>query len=360
MDFIERLPSTLLSLLPSLIVLAITALLLWGARRLLRAHRSPTDTGLRIGQQLVMLTITVAGLVILLLVLPIEGSTRDELLRILGLLLTAVIAFSSTTFVANIMAGIMLRALKNFRPGDFISIGEHFGRVTERGLFHVEIQTEDSNLATLPNLHLATQPVTVVRSTGTIVSATVSLGYDVPRARIERALLRAAESANLAEPFLRVLELGDFSVSYRIGGLLTEVKQLVSVRSRLRIEMLDALHEARIEIVSPTFMNQRRIPDDRTFIPPQQGHASAAEPENEGPDEIIFDKADQAQSQDALQTEGKTLAAEIEALDDQRHHASEGERASIDDQIASKKARIEEVTALLEASAIAPDGGGQD
>jgi len=58
---------------------------------------------------------------------------------LLGNVLTGVIAFSSTTFVANMMAGLMLRSVKSFTPGDFIEAGDYFGKATERGLFHTEI-----------------------------------------------------------------------------------------------------------------------------------------------------------------------------------------------------------------------------
>ena len=46
-------------------------------------------------------------------------------------------------FIGNVMAGLMLRAVRNFRTGDFVRVEKHFGRVTERGLLHTEIQTED-------------------------------------------------------------------------------------------------------------------------------------------------------------------------------------------------------------------------
>ena len=52
----------------------------------------------------------------------------------------------------------MLRTVRNFRAGDFIRVNDQFGRVTDRGLFHVEIQTADSDLITLPNLYLAAEP----------------------------------------------------------------------------------------------------------------------------------------------------------------------------------------------------------
>ncbi len=70
------------------------------------------------------------------------------------------------------------------------------------GSSYSEDRSEDRDLTTLPNLYLVTTPVTVVRSSGTIVSATVSLGYDVPRSRIEALLKQAAERAELVEPFV--------------------------------------------------------------------------------------------------------------------------------------------------------------
>ena len=116
------------------------------------------------------------GCMIILLAVPIGDDTRTQLIGLLGLLLSVVIALASTTFVANAMAGFMLRAVRSFHTGDFIQVGEQFGRVTERGLFHIEIQTEDRDLTTLPNLYLVSNPVKVIRYSGTVVSATVSLG----------------------------------------------------------------------------------------------------------------------------------------------------------------------------------------
>jgi len=98
----------------------------------------------------------------------------QELLAVVGLLFSATMALSSTTFLGNAMAGVMIRAVRNFRIGDFIRCDQHFGRVTERGLFHTEIQTEDRELTTLPNLYLVTHPVTTVRASGTVISATVA------------------------------------------------------------------------------------------------------------------------------------------------------------------------------------------
>ena len=68
------------------------------------------------------------GLIVALLLVPIGDDPRTQLIGLLGLLLSLVITLASTTFVANAMAGFMLRAVRSFRTGDFIQVGEQFGR----------------------------------------------------------------------------------------------------------------------------------------------------------------------------------------------------------------------------------------
>lgn len=272
-------------------------------------------------RELVMLLLTGAGLALLVLTLPIGDSARGQILALIGLLLTAAITLSSTTFIGNAMAGLMLRAVHNFRAGDFLKVGEHFGRVSEQGFLHTEIQTEDRDLTTLPNLYLVTTPVTVIRSSGTIISATVSLGYDVARHRVETQLKVAAERAELSDPFVQILDLGDFSVTYRLGGFLEDVKQLISARSRLRAMMLDALHEDRIEIVSPTFMNQRQLAAERHFIPPATPAPEATDALLAIPESLMFDKAEQAESIVQARTQLTQVADEIAATRKERDGA---------------------------------------
>ena len=286
------------NMLPVLITLSVVALLLGGLHMWLRRHK-PADPDTQLPRQLMVLGAWALALLLITLALPLSDATRGQVLSLIGVVITALIALSSTTLVANMMAGVLLRIVNSLRPGDFIRVGEHFGRVSERGLFHVEMQTEDRDLMTLPNMLLITNPVTVVHDTGTIISATVSLGYDVHRKHIEKLLKQAAEEAELSDPFVQILELGDFSVLYRIAGRLDDVSSLITARSRLRACMLDTLHEAEVEIVSPTFMNQRPQKDGQKAIPrPQRKTLLVAEDEPQTKvEDMVFDKAEQA-SQD--------------------------------------------------------------
>ncbi|MDD3148658.1 MAG: mechanosensitive ion channel [Candidatus Riflebacteria bacterium] len=278
----------------------------------------------RFPRQILLLGLTIAGLLTIVFALPISENSRNQLIGLIGLVISGIIALSSTSIVSNLMAGILLRITMPFRTGDFIKAADFFGRVSERGLFDTEIQTETRDLIALPNTFLITNPVTTIRSSGTIISATVSLGYDVHHSEIETALIRAAENSGLEEPFVHILELGNFSVNYRISGLLKEVKTLITAKSDLFQHVLDALHEQNIEIMSPGIMNQRRIPEDKKVIPARSINNKPETRTNA--ETIAFDKAEAAE---AVEKTRQNLLQDIERLEAEMSEAPEEAKQQI-------------------------------
>ena len=99
----------------------------------------------------VFLALTLGAVILLLSVSPLAESTRNQMLALIGVLLSGVIALSSAPFVTNFMAAVMLRVTQPFKVGDFIRVGDLFGKVSERGLFDTEIQSENRELIALPN-----------------------------------------------------------------------------------------------------------------------------------------------------------------------------------------------------------------
>lgn len=285
---------------------------LWALRAWMHKHKLKNQDA-HLFRQLVSLVAWILGLLVLLLSLPVSDTTRGQILSLIGVVTTALIALSSTTFVANTMAGLLLRIVGGFKPGDFIHVGDYFGRVTERGLFHTEIQTEDRDLMTLPNMHLVNNPVTVVFSSGTIVTANISLGYEIHHSRIEQCLIQAAEKAGLKDPFVQVRELGDFSVSYRVAGRLEDVASLLTARSELRKQMLDALHGADIEIVSPGFVYQRREDADKPKIAKPPARKSPRRQQRKA-EELVFDKAEEASKKEQKKEAYLALQKELAEL----------------------------------------------
>lgn len=284
--------------------------------------------------QFLMLSLSIVTIVIIIIVLPLSDALRGQLLSLFGILLSAAIAFASTTFIGNILAGVMLRVIKNIKLGDYITVDNITGRATEMNLLHVEVQTEQSDLVTIPNIHMVTFPVKVVRSSGTIVSIDLSLGYDVPRQQISKQLCLASEDAGLKEGFVQIRNLGDFSVTYRIAGHLQDTSNLLSVKANLYNAVLDRLHADNIEIVSPSFMNTRAI-KEQLIIP--KAHVMKEEIGDNKLEKLAFEKAEMASSITDIQTVIEQLSSELEhgktTLSPQDRQVIEEKLARLNDQL---------------------------
>ena len=348
-DWIDRIVPLLLAWVPAVVTIGLSVTLLTLFNGWFRSKNRIVGDARRVVQQLTMLALTAVAVVAVVMALPLESDQRGQLLSLLGLLLSAAIALASTTFLGNAIAGLMIRAVEDFAPGDFIQVGEFFGRVSERGLLHVEIQTEARDLVTIPNLHIVSNPVQVVHADGTVVSADVSLGYDLDRMRVEAALLQAAEAAGLRDPFVRVLALGDFSVSYRASGFLEDVKQILSARSRLHGAVLDALHGDGMEIVSPTFMNQRALDPATRILADPARRAPKLDNESEAAvEDLVFDKAESAALREQLRRQRERIVELQERLQEQlAAEANDEEKARLEGQIERVGRQIERLDLAL-------------
>ncbi|MHC4957011.1 MAG: mechanosensitive ion channel family protein [Planctomycetota bacterium] len=295
----------------------------------------------RFARTITLTAVWLIGLLAITLELPIEHELRGQLVSLVGVLLSASIALGATVLISHGLSGVALKVEKTFRSGDFIEIGGHTGRVTHRGVLYTEVQTETRDLLRLPNHYLITTPVRVVQKSGTIITASVGLGYDTPAPKIDALLVEAVEAAGLEDPFVLIDELGDYAVTVRCGGLLKDTKQIISARSNLRRNLLRSLHGAGIEIASPTLMNTRVFDTDYKFIwtPPRE---QAPTPEGT-PESIAFDKADRAESAERL---GDLIAqAEARLADLRKAHgdAADEEKEKLAARIAETEKRIEKL-----------------
>lgn len=306
---------------PVIVLLAMVLLLIlnkWAFQRI-----RTSATGANITRGAISFGIVLIGILVFILSLPIDRSTKGQILGFLGIIISAGIALSSTTILGNMIAGLMNNSMNRHRNGDLIKIGDFHGRVIRKSIFHTEIQLEDSNFITIPNLYMANNPVKLTRKSDTVISATVSLGYDVPRSKIEKALKEAAVSAGLTNPYVYITGLGDFSVGYKIHGFLEDSGKFFSTTSQLHAEVMDHLHREKIEIVSPSFMNQRRV-DDHVYIP-EQLTKEGDKTQERSPEELIFDEAIKSEKieikKDYLADIGKKLEQmkeELKSLKDEQ------------------------------------------
>lgn len=331
---------------PPVLTFIMFYLLYHGSRILLnRQTKGKIDKG--IIKSIILFSIVLIGLISFILSLPL-GDQKDDITSLIGIVLSAVLGLSATTFIGNALAGIALKLRASYRPGDFITVNDIFGRVTELGLFHTEIQTVDRDLTSLPNMTLASNALKVTRSSGTFISTECSLGYDVNRLKVEEALLEAAKKAELKEGFVHIISLGDFSIVYRIHGLLENVNSILSAKSRLTASVIDALHEADIEIVSPNFMNQRQV-GDTVFIADKYHTNKKEVLEENTPEALIFDKAQEAEGLEKKKERLEKLELKIEEDRQSLKQSSDTvEQSTIKEKIKRKEEIVKKMTDTID------------
>jgi len=347
MKIFENLSVTLIEFIPVLLVIVVITAIAHLVQWLIRYKQSKNHETDPFPRQFVTLVAVIFAVISVVLVMPVDITVRNHLFTLLGLVLTAIIAFSSTVFASNIIAGFTLRSTRRLRPGNFISHDGDLGRITEIGLIQTEIQTRHRNFTYLPNTTLLSDKVMVINPEATIVSAEVSLGYDAHHRVVEKHLLSAAEKCGLEDPYVRVRELGDYSIIYRISGLLKEVKLLITTGSDLRKAMLDQLHEAGIEIVSPSFMNQRPLSPEQLFIPQAPAGNETVVSTAEVPENVIFDKADEAERIENLKDHREQLMNRIKELEAGLGKLDDSRKVQAEQEIEASNVKIKGLDAIL-------------
>jgi len=328
---------------PSLVVVILIFLLFINSW-IFKKIKTTASAG-NIAKNSISMVLAIVGLLILILSLPIDHALKGQILGLFGIIISAGIALSSTTILGNLIAGFMNNSMNRFKNGDLIKIDDFHGRVITKSIFHTEIQLEDSNFITIPNLYIANNPVKLIRKSNTVISTSVSLGYDISRIKIEKTLKKAATDIGLKDPYVYITSLGDFSVVYKIHGFLEDSSKYFTTSSQLNGRVMDFLHEANIEIVSPTFMNQRRVDDNIFISKPKQNVSDTSE--SKTPENLIFDQAIKSEKLETKKEYLNTIEQKIKSLKEQLKEVKDDKESK---KIKASIQKNEDLKARLESS----------
>ena len=195
----------------------------------------------------------------LVMIWPLLPNSDSEIFQGVSVFIAAIVSLGSTSVVGNIMAGLVMTYMRPFHVGDVIRFGDTEGEVIEKSMLVTRIRTRKNELVTIPNSNIMSSDTSNFTSSarrfGIIVHTKVTIGYDEPWKKIEALLLQAAEKTDgikkHPKPFVRITALDDFYVEYEINGYTDRAKALAAVYSSLHQNMLDTMHGAGVEIMSP-------------------------------------------------------------------------------------------------------------
>lgn len=128
----------------------------------------------------VFTVITAAGQLGINITAPLAG------LGILGI----AIGFAAQDSLSNIIAGFLIFFDKPFRVGDYVSIGDHYGRIELITMRSTRIRTQDNTYVVIPNQKIINE-VLIDHSTNgdTRLSVEVSIAYEASIAAARAAIL---------------------------------------------------------------------------------------------------------------------------------------------------------------------------
>ena len=211
----------------------------------------------------------------LVMIWPLLPNSDSEIFQGVSVFIAAIVSLGSTSVVGNIMAGLVMTYMRPFRVGDIIRFGETEGEVIEKTMLVTRIRTRKNEIVTIPNSNMMSSDTSnftfSAQRFGIIVHTKITIGYDEPHQKIEALLLEAADKTDgikkHPKPFVRITALDDFYVEYEINGSTDRAKTLSAVYSALHQNILDTLHGAGVEIMSPHIEAQRN--DLPMQIPPK-------------------------------------------------------------------------------------------
>jgi small-conductance mechanosensitive channel len=210
----------------------------------------------------------------------IPGSDTDAF-KGLSVLVGLMITLGSTGLINQVINGLFVIYSRSVRPADYVRVGEIEGEVVNVGFLATKLRTPRQEEITIPHSVLVGTATTnysrLAGDRGMVVTASVTIGYDVPWRKVHALLLlgAAATTGIRKEPPPRVLqrELSSFYVEYQLLAHLEEGQSRAAVISELNANIQDAFNEYDTQIMSPHFESQ---PDRKITVPKTDWYSAPA------------------------------------------------------------------------------------
>jgi CRP-like cAMP-binding protein len=196
-------------------------------------------------------------IVVALLVVRFVFEVQLSSIVISSTILSAVIALALQDLLKNVFAGIALQTERPFEVGHWVEINRQIGRVVETSWRATRVITIDGNYIIYPNSNLA-QSELINYTIGSPIQALhvqVGVAPHYPPNLIKRVLTEAAlaspDVCRDPAPSIKLIQFGDYSVTYDIKFWLYSFDQYTDKRDAVMTNAWYALNRAGIKLPFP-------------------------------------------------------------------------------------------------------------
>lgn len=197
----------------------------------------------------------------LVVIFPYIPGSESSAFKGVSVFFGLLLSLGSSSSIANIIAGVVITYMRPFKIGDVVKISDTEGMVIERNLLVTRLRTIKNVDITVPNSMVLGAHILNYSSNanaeGLVLSAQISLGYDINWRLIHKLLIEAAlrneHILKTPAPFVWHKSLDDFYVSYELNVFISNVKIMGQVKSDLYQSIQDVFFENGVEILSPGY-----------------------------------------------------------------------------------------------------------
>ncbi|HEY0223444.1 MAG TPA: mechanosensitive ion channel domain-containing protein [Pseudolabrys sp.] len=271
--------------LSPLLALKTTALLLvalWAANSVSNFVERRVETFGDLTPSIQVLISKLIRIALITLTIVIVLSSMGIDLSVLALFSGAVgvgLGFGLQKIVSNLVSGIILLADKSIKPGDVISVGDHFGRVGNMGARYTSVDTRDGREYLIPNEDFITQRVANWTYSSDLVRLFVKFNttYDSDPRKAQAAAVEAALSVERIlkkpAPACMLTEFGSTSIEFELWFWIKDpAVGVTNVKSDVLLALWDTLDKQGISIPKPgparVIYEMANKPKGGTDVPP--------------------------------------------------------------------------------------------
>ena len=196
--------------------------------------------------------------------------------------ITAVMAFAARSTFAAVIGGFMLLLARPFRVGDWVTVNDRTGIVTDVTIFNTKLRTAGDEHVLVPNDTITEEQYANLSENDQIrVTAEVGVDYDSDLDAVKSVLEETAKGIEMVKespaPHVVATAFGDSAIVFetRVWIARPSMRRIHEVRSELIVATKAALEREGISIPLPQRVHNVREETDLTIETPSR-QASAA------------------------------------------------------------------------------------
>lgn len=285
---LKALGTTAVAFLPRLLVAAIILFLFWAAFRTSRAALRKIMLRARFEEALIDLLIDNiyrSALIVIAVVIAAGQVGINILPALAGLGVVGIaLGFAAQDSVANMISGFLIFWDKPFRVGDYVSLQDQYGRVTEITLRTTRVRTPANSYVVIPNRKIIESTlVNHSKHGGMRIEVPVTIAGSESVADARRALIDAITGiegvVDEPSPDVVVKALGTMGTDLLLRVWIDDAALERPVFYRVTEAAKEALERAGLETPSPQI--QLLVDQAQTLLKPAPERRSSVQSENE-------------------------------------------------------------------------------